>query len=40
VLVRDMREASQAIEQLGRQLEADPSQLLYQPATRGVEIPP
>ncbi len=40
VLVRDLREASQAIEQLGRQLEADPSQLLYQPATRGVEIPP
>ena len=40
VLVHDMREAAQVLEQLGRQLEADPSRLLYQPATRGVEIPP
>ena len=39
-LVRDMRQAAQSMEQLSRQIEADPSQLLYQPATRGVEIPP
>lgn len=39
-LVRDLRETSQAIEQLGRSLEEDPSRLLYQPTTRGVEIPP
>jgi ABC-type transporter Mla subunit MlaD len=39
-LVRDMRQAAQSMERLGRQIEADPSQLLYQPATRGVEIPP
>jgi len=38
-LVRDMRESSQAIERLGRRLEEDPSRLLYQPSSRGVEIP-
>ncbi len=38
-LVRDMRESSQAIEKLGRRLEEDPSRLIYQPSTRGVEIP-
>jgi phospholipid/cholesterol/gamma-HCH transport system substrate-binding protein len=38
-LVRDMRETSQTIEKLGRRLEEDPSRLLYQPSTRGVEIP-
>lgn len=39
-LVRDLRETSQTIDRLGRSLEEDPSQLLYQPSTRGVEIPP
>lgn len=39
-MARDVREAAQSIEQMGRQIKADPSQLLYQPATRGVEIPP
>jgi phospholipid/cholesterol/gamma-HCH transport system substrate-binding protein len=39
-MVRDMRESSRAIERLGRRLEEDPSRLIYQPATRGVEIPP
>ena len=38
-LVRDMRESSLAIERLGRRLEEDPSRLLYQPSSRGVEIP-
>lgn len=38
-LVRDMRQASASIERLGRRLEEDPSRLLYQPSTRGVEIP-
>ena len=38
-LARDLRETSQAIERLGRRLEEDPSRLIYQPATRGVEIP-
>jgi len=38
-LVRDLRDSSQAIERLGRRLEEDPSRLLYQPSTRGVEIP-
>jgi ABC-type transporter Mla subunit MlaD len=38
-LARDMRESSQAIERLGRRLEEDPSRLLYQPSSRGVEIP-
>lgn len=39
-LVRDLREAAQTIDSLGRSLEQDPSRLIYQPATRGVEIPP
>jgi phospholipid/cholesterol/gamma-HCH transport system substrate-binding protein len=39
-LVRDMREASQAIDRLGRRLEEDPSRLIYQPAPHGVEVPP
>jgi phospholipid/cholesterol/gamma-HCH transport system substrate-binding protein len=39
-LVRDLREAAHAVERLGRSLEEDPSRLLYQPATRGVEVPP
>jgi phospholipid/cholesterol/gamma-HCH transport system substrate-binding protein len=39
-LARDMREAARSINELGRQLKADPSQLIYQPPTRGVEIPP
>jgi phospholipid/cholesterol/gamma-HCH transport system substrate-binding protein len=39
-LVGDMRASARAIERLGRRLEEDPSLLLYQPTTRGVEIPP
>ncbi|MCU0975187.1 MAG: MlaD family protein [Steroidobacteraceae bacterium] len=39
-LVRDLRETARSVEQLGRSLEQDPSRLLYQPSTRGVEIPP
>jgi phospholipid/cholesterol/gamma-HCH transport system substrate-binding protein len=39
-LVRDLRETSQTIERLGRSLEREPSRLLYQPSSRGVEIPP
>jgi len=39
-LVRDMRESMRSIERLGRRLEEDPSRLIYQPATRGLEIPP
>jgi ABC-type transporter Mla subunit MlaD len=39
-LARDLRESSRAIERLGQSLREDPSRLLYQPATRGVEIPP
>jgi len=38
-LVRDMRETVRAVERLSRRLEADPSRILYQPSTRGVEIP-
>jgi len=39
-LARDLRETAATFERLGRRLEQDPSQLLYQPAKRGVEIPP
>jgi phospholipid/cholesterol/gamma-HCH transport system substrate-binding protein len=39
-MARDIREAAQSINELGRQLKADPSQLIYQPPSRGVEIPP
>jgi phospholipid/cholesterol/gamma-HCH transport system substrate-binding protein len=39
-LVRDLRETAQTIERLGRSLENEPSRLLYQPSSRGVEIPP
>lgn len=38
-LARELRETSRAVEALSRRLEEDPSQLIYQPATRGVEIP-
>lgn len=38
-LVRDMREAVRSFDRMSRRLEEDPSRLLYQPATRGVEIP-
>jgi len=38
-LARDLRETSRAVERLGRRLSEDPSRLIYQPATRGVEIP-
>lgn len=39
-MARDVREAANSIQQMSRQIKSDPSQLLYQPATRGVEIPP
>jgi len=39
-LVRDMRETAKAVERLSRQLGDDPSRLLYQPSTRGLEIEP
>jgi phospholipid/cholesterol/gamma-HCH transport system substrate-binding protein len=39
-LVRDLREAAGSLDRLGRRLEEDPSRLLYQPSTRGVEIRP
>jgi phospholipid/cholesterol/gamma-HCH transport system substrate-binding protein len=39
-MARDVREAARSINELGRQLKTDPSQLIYQPSTRGVEIPP
>lgn len=38
-LLRDSREAAQEFRELSRSLKADPSQLLYEPAYRGVEIP-
>jgi phospholipid/cholesterol/gamma-HCH transport system substrate-binding protein len=38
-LARDLRGMSRAIERLGQRLEEDPSRLIYQPATRGLEIP-
>ena len=39
-LVRDMREAVSSFDRLSRRLEEEPSRLLYQPSTQGVEIPP
>ena len=38
-LVRDSRRAAQEFRELSRSLKADPSQLLYEPSYRGVEIP-
>ena len=38
-LVRDSRQAAQEFRELSRSLKADPSQLLYEPSSRGVEIP-
>ena len=39
-LVRDMRESVRSFDRLSRRLEEEPSRLLYQPSTQGVEIPP
>ena len=38
-LVRDSRAAANEFQQLSRSLRQDPSQLIYQPAAQGVEIP-
>jgi len=38
-LVRDSRAAAREFQELSRSLKQNPSQLLYQPAVRGVEIP-
>ena len=38
-LMRDSRSAAQEFRELSRSLKADPSQLLYEPSYRGVEIP-
>jgi phospholipid/cholesterol/gamma-HCH transport system substrate-binding protein len=38
-LLRDSRVAAQEFRELSRSLKADPSQLLYEPSYRGVEIP-
>src|SRR5687768_16522179 len=38
-LLRDSRSAAQEFPELSRSLKADPSQLLYEPSYRGVEIP-
>jgi phospholipid/cholesterol/gamma-HCH transport system substrate-binding protein len=38
-LVRDSREAAREFQQLSKSLRDDPSQLLYQPVSSGVEIP-
>jgi phospholipid/cholesterol/gamma-HCH transport system substrate-binding protein len=38
-LVRDSRSAAQEFRELSRSLKSDPSQLLYEPSYRGVEIP-
>ncbi len=38
-LLRDSRNAAQEFSELSRSLKADPSQLLYEPSYRGVEIP-
>jgi phospholipid/cholesterol/gamma-HCH transport system substrate-binding protein len=38
-LAADLRVTSRAIERLGRHLDEDPSRLVYQPTSRGVEIP-
>jgi phospholipid/cholesterol/gamma-HCH transport system substrate-binding protein len=38
-LMRDSRSAAQEFRELSRSLKADPSQLLYEPSYKGVEIP-
>ena len=38
-LLRDSRIAAQEFRELSRSLKSDPSQLLYEPSYRGVEIP-
>jgi len=38
-LLRDSRNAAQEFRELSRSLKADPSQLLYEPSYKGVEIP-
>jgi len=38
-LMRDTRDAAQEFRMLSRSLRDNPSQLLYQPASRGLEIP-
>jgi phospholipid/cholesterol/gamma-HCH transport system substrate-binding protein len=38
-LLRDSRTAAQEFRELSRSLKADPSQLLYEPSYKGVEIP-
>jgi phospholipid/cholesterol/gamma-HCH transport system substrate-binding protein len=38
-LLRDSRSAAQEFRELSRSLKADPSQLLYEPSYKGVEIP-
>jgi len=38
-LLRDSREAAAEVQELARSLRQDPSQLIYQPAERGTEIP-
>jgi phospholipid/cholesterol/gamma-HCH transport system substrate-binding protein len=38
-LLRDSRTAAQEFRELSRSLRADPSQLLYEPSYKGVEIP-
>jgi hypothetical protein len=38
-LLRDSRLAAQEFRELSRSLKADPSQLLYEPSYKGVEIP-
>jgi phospholipid/cholesterol/gamma-HCH transport system substrate-binding protein len=38
-LLRDSRNAAQEFRELSRSLKSDPSQLLYEPSYRGVEIP-
>jgi phospholipid/cholesterol/gamma-HCH transport system substrate-binding protein len=38
-LLRDSRSAAQEFRELSRSLKADPSQLIYEPSYRGVEIP-
>lgn len=38
-LLRDSRSAAQEFRELSRSLKADPSQMLYEPSYRGVEIP-
>jgi len=38
-LLRDSRSAAQEFRELSRSLKSDPSQLLYEPSYKGVEIP-